>query len=107
MDSLWPFLFHYLNSNLALKASISDLDAKTSYPKPTIGASTLSNTALNSHRVTSIVALSDISQVTYLPVQTIGILRTTSVGSYCTQEYFTLDKMYSRFYNGAAWTNWV
>lgn len=88
---------------------IRDLDSKTSYPKPTSGAASLASNNINSHRVTSIVALnaSDIVGITNLPAQIKGVLRTTVAGSYCTQEYLTDAKIYIRMYNGSAWSSWT
>lgn len=87
----------------------SDLSEKTSYPKPTAGAASLASTNINSHRVTSIVALSasDITGVSNLPAQIKGVLRTTVAGTYCTQEYLADTKLYVRMYNGSAWSSWA
>lgn len=87
----------------------TDISNKTSYPKPTAGAANLGNVNINSHRITSIIALNatDIQGVTNLPEMARGILRTTVAGSYCVQEYFTDIKLYTRVYNGNAWSIWA
>lgn len=101
LDNVWRDWIEYVRK--------TDLDSKTSYPKPTSGAASLSSNNINSHRVTSMVALnaSDIASITNLPAQIKGVLRTTVAGAYCTQEYLTDAKLYIRMYNGSAWSSWT
>lgn len=79
------------------------------YPSPVVGASSLPYSSLDSCRTTLIAALSssDLSSVKSVPSEHPGIVRITSAGSYCVQEYFDSNGMYyTRFYNGSSWYGW-